>query len=350
MRTFTVRILANNQAGTWQSWDDKIAQIKAFYGSVCDLDITVTPTTLTPQFAPYEPSSGSGNVYRIDETWYEANVIPLAEGADICLFVVPPTDHPNLVTLMGLDFYQQGKTGELTVFADETSHNYVGTMDQGDTAVVYAEHELSHQFYGMLAKTDNTHLYFYAGMPEKVLADFDFDEQELAWYQQVAADLEEELGLLKARQIPPTADLAPSQSQNPAPTASQSSIGAVTAFPPKITTWAAIIAKEEGANPSSNNPGNLKFSSLTASWGATQGNAASDGGYLCHFATTEAGLEALCNFLVLGCEDQLLAFHNARTLAEFTTVYAGNPPQDYINAIVQAMGGDPNVQISTFLS
>jgi plasmid stabilization system protein ParE len=55
---------------------------------------------------------------------------------------------------------------------------------------------------------------------------------------------------------------------------------------------------------------------------------------------------------VLGCENQLLDFHSpdARTLAGFTKIYAGNPPQRYIDAIVQAMGGDPNVQISMFLS
>jgi hypothetical protein len=217
MPTFKVCILANNEAGTWASWQAKMAAIKAFYASVCNLDITLTPTTLTPQFAPYEPASGSSSVYRVDEGWYEANVSPLADAADIVMFVVPPTDHPNVVTLMGLDFYQQGKTGELTVFADETSHTYVGEADQGETAVVYAQHELSHQFYGLLAKTDNTHLYFYAGTPAKVLADFDFNEQELTWYQQAVQDLEQELGLLKARQVPPIGDPAPSEPQNSAP-------------------------------------------------------------------------------------------------------------------------------------
>jgi len=222
MRTFNVSVFANNEAATWASWLEKIAAIKAFYAPVCELNITLIPTTLTPQFAPYEPSSGSGTVYRVDEAWYEANVIPLAQGADIAMFIVPPTDHPNIVTLMGLDFYQQGKIGETTVFTDETSHTYVNEIDQGETLVNYACHELSHHFYGLLAKTDNTHLYFFAGTPAKVLADFDFDEQELAWYQQVAQDLETELGLLKARQIPPIGDVAPQQQQNSAITATQS--------------------------------------------------------------------------------------------------------------------------------
>lgn len=352
MPTYKVRVLANNEAGTWASWPAKIAAIKAFYASVCELDITLTPTTLTPQFSPYTGTSGNGTIYQVDEAWYEANVTPLADGANIIMFIVPPTDH-TVPCLIGLEAgHPIGNIWQTTVFANETDHTYIGEVDQGETAVVYAEHELSHVFYAMLAKTDNTHLEFYGGTPTAVLADFDFDEQELAWYQQVIQALEKELGLLKSRQIPPVADVAPSQSSQNDPAATQAPKSAQTTFPPKITTWAAIIAKEEGANPTSNNPGNLKYSSLTASWGATQGNAASDGGSLCHFATQEAGLTALCNFLVLGCEDQLLGFHStaARTLAGFTKIYAGNPPAGYTDAIVQAMGGDPNVQISTFLS
>ncbi len=42
------------------------------------------------------------------------------------MFVVPPTAHPNIVTIMGLDYYQEGLMGQLTVFSDKTSHTYVG--------------------------------------------------------------------------------------------------------------------------------------------------------------------------------------------------------------------------------
>jgi hypothetical protein len=352
MRSFSVRIIPNNEAGTWASLEAKIAAIKAFYAPVCDLNITLGPSKLTPQFAPYEPSSGGTSVYRVDEAWYEANVSPLAQGADIVMFVVPPSDHPNVVTLMGLDYYQEGKMGETTVFSDETSHVYVAGVDQGETFVNYACHELSHHFYGLLAKTDNTHPNFYGGTPEKVLADFDFNERQLEWYQLLIQKLEQEIGLLKSRQVPPIGDPAPPQSQNSASGSTQTPNPTPTSFPARITQWAAVIAKEEGANPTSHNPGNLKISSLTKSWGATQGHPASDGGYLCQFQTEDAGFTALCNFLVLGAENQLLAFHTpeARTLSGFTKIFAGNPPSGYTDAIVQAMGGDPNVQISTFLS
>lgn len=349
MRSFTVRILANNAAGKWASWNEKIAAIKAFYASVCELDITLTSTQLTPQFAPYSGTSGNGTIYQVDDDWYAANVVPLAPGADLIIFVVPPTDH-TVPCLLGFCYTQPGRAPWLTVFANETDHTFVETADQGETAVVYLEHEISHAFYALLVKTDNTHLYFYAGNPTGVLADFDFDEQQLAWYQQLVQDLEQELGMLKARQVPPIGDQPTQNGTQMPPTTTTEPNPAPASFPAKITQWAAIISKEEGANPANHNPGNLGYSTLTASWGAVKGPAKSDGGNLAVFQNDDAGLTALCNFLVLGCEDQLLDFHNTRTLQEFTAVYAGNPPQGYIDAIVQAMGGDPNVQISTFLS
>ena len=126
----------------------------------------------------------------------------------------------------------------------------------------------------------------------------------------------------------------------------------VSLFPTKIVEWSQNIAIGEGATPESNNPGNLKYSTLTASWGATPGRAASDGGFLCQFPTLEMGQNALCNFLKLGCEDELVAFHSpeARTFQGFTEIYAGNPPLGYITGIAERMGIALDTQISTFLN
>lgn len=120
--------------------------------------------------------------------------------------------------------------------------------------------------------------------------------------------------------------------------------------PSKITIWAYAISDAEGASLSSHNPGNLKFSPLTASWGATQGRAATDGGHLCQFSNYQQGFSALCNFLILGCHDELKAFHQARTLQKFTEIYAGNPPQQYIDRIATSLGVPLVTDISTFLS
>lgn len=203
MPTYKLTIVANNEAGTWASWPEKIAAIAKFYASDCMLDITLVSTHLTPQFTPYGQTNGNGVIYQVDETWYEANVTPLAQGADIVMFVVPPSDH-TVPCLIGLEAGHPIGAWETTVFTDETSHTYVNEIDQGETLVVYATHELSHVFYAMLAKTDNTHLYFYAGQPQKVLGDFDFNEQLLTWYQQLVVNLTQWLAALKARNAPPT--------------------------------------------------------------------------------------------------------------------------------------------------
>lgn len=118
----------------------------------------------------------------------------------------------------------------------------------------------------------------------------------------------------------------------------------------RIADWANAIKIEEGASISSNNPGNLKYSTLTASWGATKGRAATDGGNLCQFPTYEKGFTALCNFLTLACEGQLIISHpQPCTLQAFSVRYAGNPPQGYIDQIAAKLGVSTSVDIATFL-
>lgn len=118
----------------------------------------------------------------------------------------------------------------------------------------------------------------------------------------------------------------------------------------KITKWAKAIEVWEGNAQWLNNPGSLKFSSLTNSWGATPGVQAGDGGYIAKFKDYRSGFAALCNFLVLGCEDHLAYFHDARTLGSFTRKYAGNPPQDYIDGIAHILGVPLDTDIATFLA
>jgi hypothetical protein len=118
---------------------------------------------------------------------------------------------------------------------------------------------------------------------------------------------------------------------------------------PTIIQWANAIAKAEGAKASINNPGDLKVSTLTKSWGATNGFQATDGGWIAAFSTYEQGFQALVNFLTLGKENQLLAFHQARTLAAFTKVFAGNPPQGYYNTIYTELGVGANFNVTNFI-
>lgn len=122
-------------------------------------------------------------------------------------------------------------------------------------------------------------------------------------------------------------------------------------FPPKILAWAEAVEKAEGA-PDSTNPGDLKYAPLTMSWGAVPGRKASDGGYLAHFPEGRPqGFNALCNFLILGCHDELKAYHapEARTLGGFMKIYGGNPPQGYLDRIATDLNVSLDVNIGTFL-
>lgn len=117
-----------------------------------------------------------------------------------------------------------------------------------------------------------------------------------------------------------------------------------------IGRWAAAIAKWEGAPAASNNPGNLKFTSLTAGWGASKGRPAADGGSFAQFATPDDGMAALQNFLTLGAQNQLAAFHSARTLESFMTVYAGNPGTGYLNGVAADLGVPLSTPVESFLA
>ncbi len=122
----------------------------------------------------------------------------------------------------------------------------------------------------------------------------------------------------------------------------------IQTFPPIIIKWANAIKQWEGSIDATN-PGNMKYAPLTASWGASRGRYAKDGGAFAVFRSPAAGFTALCNFLVLACHDELKSYHQARTLREFTVVYAGNPPEGYIQGIIRGVGVSGDTDIGTFV-
>lgn len=346
-----VLIVANDCE--WASWSSKIAAIKAFYAPLLPLAIDLRYTDF--QNVPLKEYPGiittfvngtavdsNGTDIEVDQDWFRQNIVPITGGYDIAVFQLG-----NVASRVGLPLgIKFGKFGSTwcceTFVSSETSHYYlpnpsgVGMNDLGDLATVIIEHELSHALYAITGQPDRTHEFFYAGNLARVLTDIVLPDHGklIMLYQQLVADLEAELGIIKGQSSAADMNIATSQ------------------FPPKIVAWALAIAHEEGATPELHNPGNLKYASLTASWGATRGREAADGGFLCQFPDDATGQKALCNFLVLGCENELIAFHapEARTFEGFTKIYAGNPPQGYIDAIAKAIGVSLDAQISTFLS
>lgn len=356
-----ILIVANNCL--WTSWPAKIQAIKDFYAPLCELEIDVFDTTfgdipfkdypgIVTQFGPAGASDTQGVDTQIDQDWYERYIVPMAAGYDIVVFqfgdAIKPANTP-----LGLKFGQlKGVWCVETFINDEYSHYFLpngngGESDLGETVTLIIEHEIAHCLYAISGQPDRTHEFFYSQNFARVLTDIKLPTHGvlIGLYQQLVAVLEAELGIIKQQKS--SADM-----QNNASSNTTNILPTTPLFPPKILAWAKAIAVGEGAAPASNNAGNLKFSSLTRSWGATQGRAATDGGYLCQFATPEAGNTALCNFLMLGAENELIAFHapGARTLGGFTKIYAGNPPQGYIDGIAKAIGEPETGQISTFLA
>ena len=124
-----------------------------------------------------------------------------------------------------------------------------------------------------------------------------------------------------------------------------------------IARWATIISKEEGANPELNNPGNIRYSTLLATWGAKK-SLTND---FCYFPTYEMGFTALCNFLTLAAENELIPYHtpppdhpevNPRTIKGFTLVYTDfpEPEYDYSDTVIKELGVTADTLISSFLS
>lgn len=338
----------------WATEQDKIKQICDFYSSV----FQITPTVLHTNFTnlPFVTVASVGGIENtvsttttVADDWYKKNIVSLSPDADIIvLYLTPADDHPPR-TSVGIMQSQPGDTPKHTcIFGiNETDHAYIYNqatgleMDQGNCFVVFTCHEISHALYQINSTPDNTHIYFYSGQSEKVLPELQLGEltrlQKLvAYLKQLLLNMTTQTNPIK---VVPTSVPVPT----PVPTSS-------TKFPPKVSAWAVAIGHNEGAEPGTNNPGNLKYSTLTAGYGARKGRAATDGGNLCTFDTPEAGMDALCNFLVLGCKNQLIAFHQARTFDAFTRVYAGNPPQKYIDAIRNEIHCLPSTDISTFLS
>lgn len=201
MPTFEVRIVANNDTGNWASWPEKIQDVIHFFAPVCNLVITLEKTSLTPKFAPYNGSA----VSQVDEAWYEQNISALRTNEALLVFVVPPTDHPTIPTLLGIETGHPIGPWETTVFSDENDRQYVnGSQDIGNNCTVMIEHELCHAFYAMLSDInggpeDNTHKYFFAGNPAGVLQDLNFTSELTILYQKLLAVLQE-LWTLKKKQ------------------------------------------------------------------------------------------------------------------------------------------------------
>ncbi len=175
MRTFKLLVLANQI--DWETLPAKMEAVKAFYAPVCNLDIEIRHVSLYPTYAQYPDVTP---LYVIDRGWYDVNLAaPNALQADLILFITKPG---SVETWAGYMSYNNVGPWETTVFVNggENDHIYMGGTDMGDAFTLLACHELSHAFYRIVGKQDDTHVHFpvnqspYLDNPTNVLKDFDF--------------------------------------------------------------------------------------------------------------------------------------------------------------------------------
>jgi hypothetical protein len=120
-----------------------------------------------------------------------------------------------------------------------------------------------------------------------------------------------------------------------------------------IEQWARAIQKHEGWFNGSrsfrnNNPGNLRYTTYTASLGKNKGK---DNGNFIIYVDYETGFSALKQFLKDAATDVLRAYRGTMTIYDFYSVYApsgdGNYPKGYAEAVAADLGVSPKVKIST---
>lgn len=117
----------------------------------------------------------------------------------------------------------------------------------------------------------------------------------------------------------------------------------------RIPAWALAISVQEGDSAGSRsrlngNPGNLKYSSYTASLGAI----GKDAGNFCKFSSWNAGMKALQLFLTDAANNALVPYKNC-TLDQFTTIYAQPPSKAYVNGVAAALSVPITIPIKQLL-
>ncbi len=115
--------------------------------------------------------------------------------------------------------------------------------------------------------------------------------------------------------------------------------------PSKIDLWCQAAKKMEGALPSRNNPGNIRY--------IGQKYAVNDRGF-CKFDTYEHGYQALKNLFINACTGKSKVYHPVDTLYTFYTKYApssdGNNPKVYAEYVAKVIGVSPTIQIKELVA
>lgn len=174
-----ISLIFNNN--NWTTIDQKVKNICAFFMPAVTLEPTILKTSFnniqwekvkTLDGTGYQDgTSVTGQADTVANAWYDQNILPLCIGAEIIVFCVSNSDkvgHPLCPTGIRGD-NNEGPVECIIFGQNENDRVYVNGVDIGNDFEIFAEHEISHALYMIDGKKDNTHLYFYSGVPAKVL-------------------------------------------------------------------------------------------------------------------------------------------------------------------------------------
>jgi len=337
MKQIKLLIVANNCQ--WQSLQSKIDDIKAFFSSKIDLQVTVIHTNY-PNI-PFSPIGGvvstnapAGSVLlQVDPSWYDYNITPIGATSDIVLFLVNMIQWPaDKTPVRGVRTDKDQGPVELQVAANEWEDiiQTLGTSKvQSHEFQHFAEHEILHALFMITGQNDTTH-------------HWDYDMLNLS-------------GALNEINFP-------FMNTSDKPTIIQKITAPLTKPPVNndlLNKMCAAIQDREGyiapgVNPNypngtpafrNCNPGNLRYAGQIGSIGQKNGFAV--------FPNYQAGLDALKRQLLLVARGKSRTFPSPCTIQQFFHIYApstdGNDPESYAEQVATAMGVTKSFSLSGLL-
>jgi len=325
MKKITLKIVANNCR--WDSWPEKMAQLKSWFSPKIDLVITVEHTKFPDiPFTPYgseDPKQATlKNLFGINPTWYDQYISPRGIGYDVVLFVVNPEQWRAMNIARGWRADRTLGPVELQLTAKEKDTGLFSFLQ-------LARHEIMHALFLLTGQPDTTHKWWDQGKLENALAEINFPEPNNA---EIITLLQKLLEIIKK----------PTKIGN------------------RIKDWALAIQKHEGyfapgQNPlyphgskswRNHNPGNFRYVGQYKAVGQDQTGFAI-------FPSYEVGFQHLCTILTNACTGKSKVYRPEMTLYGFFSVYApnsdGNNAKAYAEAVAKDLGVQPTIQIADLL-
>lgn len=310
-----MRILIVDNNLNWKSWPDKKKLLQDWFSSLVNINFEILYTN--HKNIPFVPYNNDPTSWGVDPEWYDKHITPYGLGFDMVMLVLDSSQWkvPNTKAGWRSD-YDQGPV-QLQVSCNENEYLKWPNFPYMSTFFQIARHEIMHGMFMLSGQPDTTHYWWDKGMLEKARDSVKLPEnysipgliRSLNYLSKLTNDLMSQLKKIN-----------------------------------KLDQFVQGIKVHEGWFPPAeyppngsrsyrnNNPGNLKYTSYTASLGAIDRDASN----FARFATPDAGLAALRLFVIDAGNNRLRAYKNC-SIRTFFRVYApssdNNDPDRYAKIV-----------------